>query len=387
MIGIVVMSPPEAPDSRVGDAGPSKWTGYKPFRVRGLVDESATIRSFLLAPEDRAPLPSYKPGQYVAIRLPGPDGASGLTRTYSLSRGPGDPDCLQISVKREEGALNGTLPPGVVSNHLHRSLGLGDSLLVRPPLGSFTLDLAAGAPAMLLSAGVGITPMMSMLDALLAEGGTRPLWFLHGARSGREQAFRRRIALADRVLPGLVTHLRYSRPSREDIAKRRHHSVGRIDLPLVQRFWPPPDTHFFLCGPLGFLRDLYHGLRQRGVPESRIHYEHFGVPVDLAAEERQVEKPRPPEPIKTDASRQPSVTFARSGLVMTWVEAAGTILELAEQGGLAPDHSCRSGICQTCSCRLIQGEIDYVTEPAAEPEPGEVLICSARPKGDVVIDA
>ncbi len=361
------------------------WLGFKPFRVRGLIDESETIRSFLLAPADGTPLSRFLAGQYVAIRLLGGEGAAPVTRTYSLSSGPGDQDCLQISVKREEGAMNGTLPPGVVSNHLHRSLALGDEILVRPPLGTFTLSLAGNAPVVLLSAGVGITPMMSMLDTLIAGRDRRPIWFLHGARSGREQAFRRRIAQAGQILPNLVTHTRFSRPDRQDVAQHRHDSIGRIDMSLVRSVRAPPETHYFLCGPLGFLRDLYRGLRRLGVPKEQIHYEHFGVPVDLAVEERPVETLKPPQPIATGA-RALTVTFARSGLVVPWDPDAESILELAEDAGLSPDHSCRSGICQTCSCRLISGQIAYHEEPAAEPEAGEVLICSARPKGDVVID-
>ncbi len=331
------------------------------------------------------PLPDFLPGQYVAIRLLGGGGTAPVTRTYSLSKGPGDRDCLQISVKREEGAMNGTLPPGVVSNHLHRSLAMGDEILVRPPLGSFTLSLAGSAPVAMLSAGVGITPMMSMLDALKTAGDRRPLWFLHGARSGREQAFRLPIREAQQILPRLTTHLRYSRPSRQDVLHHRHDSIGRVDLALVKSIKAPPETHYFLCGPLGFLRDLYRGLRRQGVPADQIHYEHFGVPVDLAVEERPPERPRPPKPIESSA-RQLSVTFARSGVVTPWDPGVQSILDLAEQAGLSPDYSCRSGICQTCSCRLISGEIAYDEEPAAAPEPGEVLICSARPKGDVVID-
>lgn len=371
----------EEPSSAEGQT----WVGFKPFRVRGLIDESETIRSFLLAPADGEPLPRFLAGQYVAIRLLGGEAATAVTRTYSLSSGPGDRDCLQISVKREEGAMNGTLPPGVVSNHLHRSLGLGDEILVRPPLGSFTLSLAGSAPLVLLSAGVGITPVMSMLDALVSTLDRRPVWFLHGARSGREQAFRRRIAQAEQVLPNLTTHTRYSRPGRQDVAQHRHDSIGRIDMGLVRSVNAPPETHYFLCGPLGFLRDLYRGLRRQGVPAGQIHYEHFGVPVDLAVEERPVQKLQAPKPI-ANADRSLSVTFARSGLVVPWDPDAASILELAEDAGLSPDHSCRSGICQTCSCRLISGEIAYVEEPAGEPEAGEVLICSARPKGDVVID-
>ncbi len=368
------------------ETGGLAWPGLRPFRVAGMRDESENIRSFWLTPEDGRPLPGYKAGQYLAVQAPDSGERRAPIRTYSLSTAPGSTQFYRISVKREEGALNGTLPPGVFSNYLHDTVMLGSLLQIGAPRGAFVLDAAGKAPVCLISAGVGITPVMSMLERLVLSDDRRPVVFIHGARNGRLQAFRDPLRAMTAQRPWIRTHIRYSRPSRDDIAAKRFDSTGRVDLRLALSLGLPEDCCFFLCGPLGFLRDHYRGLRKMGVPAERILYENFGAGVDLALENAASAEAATPPPERRTLPQGVTVTFARSGVVIDWDDSAESILEAAEDAGLSPMYSCRSGVCQTCSCRLVEGEVDYFNDPAAPPPEGEVLICSSRPRGNLVID-
>lgn len=355
------------------------------FRVTGLRDESDNIRSIWLTPESGDALPSYRAGQYIPVRVPRTGGGQAPMRTYSLSTAPGQSGSFRISVKREEGALNGTLPPGVFSNYLHDSIGIGALLEVGAPRGEFVLNVAGTSPVCFISAGVGVTPIMSMLEHLVYSDDRRPVTFIHGARNGKLQAFRDHIRMLTRSRPWIDTHIRYSRPLRSDSAARAFNSVGRVDLQLALSMGLPEDTFFFLCGPLGFLRDHYHGLRRHGVPAERIRYENFGIGVDLALESTGSATAKPP-PDRRRRAETSTITFAQSGVVIEWDDSEESILDAAEAAGLSPMYSCRSGICQTCSCRLVEGAVDYFNDPTAMPEDGEVLICSSRPRGNVVLD-
>ena len=363
------------------------WSGLKRFRVIGIRDESDTVRSFWLAPGDGSPLPRFRPGQYIPLRSVPVGGGRPLTRTYSLSAAPGDSRAFRISIKREEGALNGILPLGVFSNYMHDTMTMGAELLVGAPRGSFVLDAAGDAPVCFLSAGVGVTPVFSMLEHLVNTDDRRSVCFIHGTRNGRLHTFREDLRRMTANRPWITSHVYYSRPSKEDAVQHRFDSVGRIDLTPVLALDLPKDTHYFLCGPLGFLRDLYQGLRRRGVDEGRLHYEHFGTAVDLAIDAPERAKPKePPITRPRQTGETATVTFASSGIVVEWDGSVDSILELAEAVGIFAMYSCRSGVCQTCSCQLQDGAVEYFNDPAADPEPGEVLICSTRPKGNIVID-
>jgi len=372
-------------DQKNGLSSSLAWTGMRLFRVTGLRDESENIRSIWLAPEGGEILPSYRAGQYIPVRVPRTGGGQAPMRTYSLSTAPGQTGSFKISVKREEGALNGTLPPGVFSNYLHDNIEIGTSLEVGAPRGEFVLDVAGTAPVCFISAGVGVTPIMSMLEKLVYSDDRRQITFIHGARNGNLQAFRDHARLLTKDRAWIDTHIRYSRPLRSDSALRAFDSVGRVDIQLALSMNLSDDTFFFLCGPLGFLRDHYQGLSRHGVPAERIHYENFGIGVDLAMESAKAITPKPP-PVRRRRAETSTITFAQSGVVIEWDDSEESILDAAEAAGLSPMYSCRSGICQTCSCRLVEGAVEYFNDPTAPPEDGEVLICSSRPRGNVVLD-
>lgn len=362
------------------------WTGMRPFRVTGIKDESMSVRSFWLSPDDASDLPEHLAGQYIPIRPVATGSGRAPMRTYSISNAPRQRSAYRISVKREEGALNGTLPPGVFSNYLHDSLAIGDALQVGAPRGDFTIDRAGSAPICLISAGVGITPVMSMLEHLVNLDDRRPVTFIHGTRNGKLHSFGDTVRQLTSNRPWIETHTRYSRPLRYDTSSKRFDSIGRVDLPLALSMSIPDDAHFFLCGPLGFLRDHYHGLRRHGIPADRIHYENFGVGVDLAMETATTSRKSSPPPPRRREEELLTITFATSGVVVEWDGSVDSILEAAEAAKLSPMYSCRSGICQTCSCRLVEGSVEYFNQPAATPEEGEVLICSSRPRGNIVLD-
>jgi nitric oxide dioxygenase len=250
------------------------WNGFKPFRVARKVDESEVIVSFYLVPADGGKVPSYKPGQYLTVRVP--DGAGGTTmRNYSLSSAP-CPDHFRISVKAE--------PGGAVSGFLH-DLAEGDILEVGPPCGEFFLDLTEHheRPLVLLSAGVGITPVLAMLESVLTAQPEREVIFIHGALNGRTHAFRQRLRELVSSHPRLKLHVRYSEPDAKDRERDWHDSEGFIDAELIESVIPRRDCDYFFCGPKPFMSGIYRQLLAWGIPGSQVHFEFFGPKQELEA--------------------------------------------------------------------------------------------------------
>ena len=364
------------------DMRASSTRGLRRLRVERKVRESDVITSFYLESDDGEPLLPFVPGQFLPVRLDVPGQPTPLTRTYSLSDGPADRDHYRLSIKREGAPENRSdRPPGVASSYLHDQVEPGTKLEAASPRGKFTLDPWSEIPVVLLSAGVGLTPMISMLNAIVESGSGRPVWFIHGARSGREHAFGehvRRLALEHH---NLQVHVRYSRPETRDVEGRDFDSVGRVDTALVKEMLRGSDHDFYVCGPTAFMKELYGGLRDWGVPETRIHYEFFGAGSALGEEDASVTSGS-----TVDCCTEIEVIFASSGVTANWQPTSGSILELAEAHGLSPAYSCRSGICHTCECALEAGEVEYVEQPMVPPEEGAVLICCSKPKTDIVLD-
>ncbi len=361
--------------------GSTGWTGFRPFVVDRKIAESEDITSFYLVPADSRPLPAFRPGQYLTFRLNIPGHARPVTRTYSLSSSTRS-DHYRITVKRETAPPSRPdLPHGLSSNYLHDGVEPGARLCVKAPSGNFHLDPREPGPVALLSAGVGVTPMVSMLEAIVEASSSRQIWFIHGARNRRKHimgAFARRIAAEH---DNVRLHICYSRPDPEDVLGKDYDSAGHVTVDLIQHLLPRGDFDFYLCGPARFIKTLYDGLLAWSVPKARIHYEFFGPATVL--------KPSRPRAHKTAASSGADtidVSFARSGLTVAWDSSVESLLDLAETHGLRPDFSCRSGICHTCMCRLIDGDVEYSLHIADEPDSGQVLICCSRPRSSVVLD-
>jgi hypothetical protein len=365
--------------SKPASAAPkSQWSGYRPFVVKQRVPENETISSFYLAPEDGEPLPPFKPGQFVNVRLEIPGRAEPLFRTYTLSDKP-DPARYRITVKQESGTDE--CPPGLGSSYFHEQVRVGTRLWMSAPRGRFHLDPGEAGPVALISAGVGLTPMISMLTAIVSSGSGRPVWFIHGARNGREHAMGEVVRRIGREHADVHVHVLYSRPTVSDRQGRDYDAAGYVDGALLQRLLPRLDLDFYLCGPGRFMGSLRNSLLGSGVDEQRIHSEHFNAaltPADATV----------PEPIATERRQNQSVQvrFARSRVVACCEPGTASILELAETAGLIPDSACRAGVCQICMQRLVQGEVAYLPEPSQVPEPGFILPCCARPVTDVVVD-
>jgi ferredoxin-NADP reductase/predicted pyridoxine 5'-phosphate oxidase superfamily flavin-nucleotide-binding protein len=343
---------------------------WRPFRVERIVDESTVIRSFYLAPADGAGLPQASAGQHLPVRLTLPGSAGPQIRTYTLSSAPSDPH-LRISVKRD----------GAFSSHLHDAIKPGDMIEARAPAGSFVIDAAERRPVVLLAAGVGVTPLLSMARYVIHEGVRtryqRPTWLFQSARTKSQRAFVEELALLVQAGKGGLRHIRVLSDTDTDRAEAGHdyEVSGRISLALLKQTLPFDDYDFYVCGPGEFTQQMYDALRSVNVADERIHAEAFG-PSGL---HREADKNAPQTPLTPPASSSVPVLFMRSAKEARWTPGSGTLLELAEQRGLSPEFSCRSGSCGTCRTRILGGTVTYPTTPAMAVDPDEALICCAVP--------
>jgi ferredoxin-NADP reductase/MOSC domain-containing protein YiiM/ferredoxin len=348
---------------------PPAWPGLRPFRVTAVMRESASVRSFALEPEDGETLPEFLPGQFLALKLEPPEAPAALLRSYSLAAPAGERG-YRIGVKREAG--------GRGSGFLHDRVAVGDAVKVGAPRGAFTLDVDETAPVVLLSAGVGVTPVLAMLGALARTGSERAVWWIHGARNGAEHAFASEARELLSELPTARSHVRYSRPEPEDRQGLDFDAAGRIDLDALLALGVPREAQFYLCGPPAFLRELTGALLGWGVEPARLHREVFG------AEPR--EDAPDPHPPPGRPGRGPEIAFSRSALTIPWDERYGSLLELAEACDVPADWSCRTGVCHRCEAGLVDGEVVYDPAPLDAPAPGQALLCCSRPAGPVTID-
>lgn len=258
------------------------WEDFKKFRVQKKIRESDNITSFYLIPSDGGPLPAYKPGQYITVRVPYGNNSTTM-RNYSLSDIPGQ-DYLRISVKRETGPKADT-PRGYVSNMLHDQVDVGYEIELAPPSGEFFLDTSEKhrRPLVLLAAGVGITPIITMLKSSLAHAPEREVVLVHGCLHEGVQAFRDTIdALAARH-SNLKIHYRYSDPAPAGAARAgaSHVSTGFVDADLIEALIPGRDADYYFCGPKPFMVNIYHQLLAWGIPASQVHFEFFGPRQEL----------------------------------------------------------------------------------------------------------
>jgi nitric oxide dioxygenase len=252
---------------------PGGWEGFKSFRVDRKEKESEIITSFYLVPVDGGQLPAFKPGQYITVRVP----LNGQTtmRNYSLSDKPGQ-SWFRISVKKEEGA-NANEPDGYVSNYLHNDIQAGATLEIAAPCGEFFLDITEKhkRPLVLLAAGVGITPLMSMLLAALEASPHREIVFIHGSLHPGNQAFKNTIDALIADHPNLRAHYRYS-DLEDGSGLPENCSKGFVDAELIESMVPDRDADYFFCGPHVFMVNIYHELLAWGIPASQVHFEFFG---------------------------------------------------------------------------------------------------------------
>lgn len=347
---------------------------WRPFVVTRVEEESGTARSFYLAPQDGQNIAPHLPGQFLPIAVDIPGETRSLRRTYTISSAPNGRE-YRLTVKRNTGAMSKS-----VSHWLHDNARTGTIVQALAPCGDFVLDAESGRPIVLLSAGIGATPMIAMLDHLT--GGVagrprqpdRPIFFIHAAQSRSKHAFASHLRLLAQRNPNLTVHVRYSRPAPRDIFGRHHDSIGRIDRALLQSLLPLDDYDVYLCGPAGFMQAAYDLLTGLGIADRRIHAESFG-PARLMRRAAAMPEARPHAAPAAEAA----VTFRRTGKSAPWNPTKGSLLDLAEAMGIETPWSCRAGVCGTCTTHLLEGAVAYPEEPTASCGRDEVLICSAVP--------
>jgi ferredoxin-NADP reductase len=358
------------------------WTGFRTFRVERKVveDVAQSVCSFYLVPEDRLPLPPFLPGQFLTFRLDLPTaGASEqIIRCYSLSDAP-HPDAYRVSIKRVPAPSGSDYPPGRSSSYFHDHVAVGSQLQVRSPAGHFHID-RSDAPVVLIAGGIGITPMLSMLNWCLAEQPGREIWLFFGVRHGREMVMKSHLAALAAAHPNFQLRLCFSDPQPEDEAGRDYHHRGRVDVSLLRTQLPLKPYHFYICGPTPMMASLVSALEDWGVPDARIHFEAFG-PASIKRKNAITTDP-------TQATdRDIVVTFAQSGKQLPWQPGAGTLLEFAEANGITVNSGCRAGGCGTCQTTIRSGEVAYRQSPDYDPEPGTCLLCVCSPKTSVTLEA
>jgi ferredoxin-NADP reductase/MOSC domain-containing protein YiiM/ferredoxin len=354
---------------------PPAWSGFRRLTVTAVDRESETVFSLRLADPTGAPLPAALPGQYLTVRLL-PDGQErALLRSYSLSGPPGAPD-YRISVKLE--------PHGAAGHYLRDHVRAGDAVEAAAPRGSFTLR-PGESPVLLVSAGVGATPVLAMLHALVAEGSGRKVWWLHGARNRAGHPFADEVRDLLARLPNARAHVCYSHPEPEDRQGVDYDHAGRLSAEVLGGLGLPADAEAYLCGPAGFMREASAALVALGLDGGRIHTETFGPESSLTPGIAPAPA-RSPHPPAGAPGEGPRVAFARAGLTVPWDAAFASLLELAEACDVPTRWSCRTGVCHTCETRLISGAAGYLPDPVEPPADGNVLICCSQPTADVVLD-
>jgi ferredoxin-NADP reductase/MOSC domain-containing protein YiiM len=350
------------------------WAGFKQMKVAHIRKESNSVTSFMLIPLE-GELPTVpQPGQFIVLRLQADPDKAPVLRGYSLSDLPAA-DHFRISVKSESN--------GIGSSFLCNQVREGDVLEVSAPRGSFTLR-PGEHPIVLLSAGVAVTPVLSMLHALAAEKSQRPVWWLYGARNRDDHPFAEEARSLLRELSGERSYIVYSKPALTDQVGKDFDAPGHLDVALLVKLNVPRDGEYYLCGPSSFLQNMGEGLRTLGVAAENVHSEIFGTLEAITPGVAQVQhKPHMPE---GPAGPGPSVSFARSGLTVAWNPKFASLLELAEACDVPVRWSCRTGVCHTCMTGLISGSILYAPEPLERPAEGNVLVCCSQPNSAVILD-
>ncbi len=347
------------------------WNGFRRLRVDKVIAENATVASAYLRAEDGGVLPAPKAGQYLTVRAEGA-GVPAPVRSYSLSADPAG-TAYRISVKRER--------LGIVSNYLHTHLRAGSLLDVAAPRGEFVLA-DEGNPVLLISAGIGVTPVLAMLHKLAAEQSTRDVWWIHTARDASEHAFAGEARALLRSLTQPHERIFYT-STRADVPATV--TRGRPTRAALESLALPADATAYICGPASFMTDMVDALATIGLRADHVHTELFGARSAInpgLADAPRAAPHQPPGVVGTG----PLVTFARSGLSVRWSDEHGSLLDLADACDVATRWSCRTGVCHTCVTPLLSGDITYAPAPLDLPGAGEALICCARAASDVVLD-
>jgi ferredoxin-NADP reductase len=361
------------------------WTGFRDFQIqRKMVeDKNGTICSFFLTSVDEKPLPSFKPGQFLTFQLNVKDGQTSkkVVRCYSLSDKPSQ-DYFRVTIKRVLAPSN--IPdalPGIASNYFHDKVHEGDILAVKAPAGHFYWDVAEKYPMVLIGSGIGITPMLSILNTSIHSDCNQEIWFYYGVRNSDEHIMKDYLEDLSKTHQNLHLHIVYSKPKQQDNKEIDYHHEGHIDITLLRMTLLLKPYQFYVCGPKQMMETLVPDLSAWGVPDSNIHYETFG-PSSLTKQEK--------SRLSSEEAETPSeftVTFSKSEKTCQWNNSAASLLEFAEENGILIDSGCRAGSCGCCQTTIESGEVEYVQSPDIDPEPGSSLLCVSIPKTHLTLSA
>ena len=365
------------------DAG---WNGIRKFRVSRKFEEAKDQCSFYFSPHDGRKLPPFEPGQFLTFSLNIPGQTKSVIRCYSLSDSPKD-DYYRCTIKRVPPPRDSEHPPGLSSNYFHDHVQEGQILDIRAPGGHFYLDSIRQTPVVLIGGGIGLTPVLSMVNYIVDTGSIRETWFFYGVKDGTEHAMKEHLQKIDDEYENIHICPVYSRPRENvDVEGRDYKYSGRVGAELFQEVLPSNNYDFYFCGPPPMMNSLFEGLREWGVPEKNIHYEAFGPATVSKKKEADQAVDKAPA-AATDGSSKIEITFSQSGKTIPWTAEAGTLLDFAETNDIVMDSGCRAGNCGTCATALNSGEVEYLSEPGAPPDTGSCLTCISVPKNSVTLDA
>lgn len=355
------------------------WNGIRKFTVAQKVKEAEDTFSFYLEPHDRKPLPQFKPGQYLTFALSVPGQAKQVVRCYSLSD-IGRTKHYRVTIKRCLPPPKTEHPPGIGSSFFCDAVKVGDIVDAKAPNGHFFLDMEKQRPVVLISGGIGVTPMVTMANALTEAGDPREIWFFFGARSSADHMFKPYMAEITAKNKNLHLHVCYSKPLPTDVLGRDYQHEGRVTVELFKRLLPSNNYDYFLCGPGPFMESITSDLTAWGVPDAWVHFEAFG-PASVKKK-----TPAKAEAVQGAAAADFEITFSKSGKKAKWDGSHDSVLALAEENGVKIDAGCRAGGCGSCLIAVKSGEVEYA---GARPdvEAGSCLSCICKPKGALVIDA
>lgn len=358
------------------------WNGVRKFQIERRVYENPNkdICSFYLVPHDKRPIPPFKAGQFLTFQLPIPGQSQPVCRCYSLSDSPTERDYYRVSIKRlgpPPKAPKGT-PPGLSSNYFHDVLEEGHIVGVQAPGGAFYVDDESERPVVLIAGGVGLTPLVSMMNFLIASGSNREIWFFYGVRNRGEHAMYEMFRRLEREHSNVNVVIVYGNPTETCKQGVDYDEKGFVSVDLLKTRLKSTNYEFYICGPPPMMDSITSGLEEWGVPEADIHFEAFGP----ASRPKKKDAPDTQAP----AGETFKIEFSRSKTTVDWSPGNDNLLEFAEDNDIKAPFGCRTGNCGSCMTALLQGEVEYSQKPGKDVESGSCLICVSKPKSDLVID-
>ena len=350
------------------------WSGVRPMQVAAIVDEALDCKSFYLTPEDERPLARFEPGQYLTFELPASSQHDPLVRCYSLSDRPRE-DYYRVTIKQVRPSMeNPSLPAGQGSSYFHDRVEVGSVLQVRAPQGAFFLDPRQEVPVVLIGSGIGITPIMSMLNSIVHDRSGRQVYVVAGFGNRREHPLADQMLSLCREHDNINLHVSYSRPAPSEVLGRDYDRRGYVDLHTLRDLLPSNNFRFYVCGPAEMMESLVPALLDWGVPDDHIYFEAFGP-----ASVRRNRKNKLSGPV--------NVSFAKAEKEAVWTQDNSTLLEFAESNGVSLASGCRAGNCGQCLTTVRSGRFTHIKPPGVAVNDRECLTCIAVPEDDLVLEA